>query len=149
MAVRVQIHATPISESGEALSEPVAFIAVVNTGYETETPELIVPIPLAQRLGYWPPPVERAEWTTYRSVSGDFQLCRLPRAISSRIPAEDRETPQHQCDIATGTAERRVLISDRLASLLKVDLVDPGEGKWRFRDDPPDRLRDSEPRQLW
>ena len=53
------------------------------------------------------------------------------------------------CDVLVSTIEREVLISDKLASALKIVLEDPGEGLWRLRTDPPDRLRRSEELQEW
>jgi len=32
--------------------------AMVNTGFETETPQLLLPLKLVSVLGLWPPPLE-------------------------------------------------------------------------------------------
>jgi len=36
-------------------------IALVNSGYEAETPQLLIPINLAREFGLWPPPTQAIE----------------------------------------------------------------------------------------
>ena len=43
--------------------------------------------------------------------------------------------------------EREVIISDKLASALKIAIEDIGEGIWRFRDEQ--KLRKSYPPKYW
>lgn len=45
--------------------------------------------------------------------------------------------------------ENEVLISDRLASKLKISIEDPAEGIWRFRDEPLTKKRLSEKPKYW
>ncbi len=37
------------------------FVALVNSGYEADTPQLLIPTNLARELGLWPPPLGAAE----------------------------------------------------------------------------------------
>ena len=41
-----------------------------------------------------------------------------------------------------------VLLGDKVLGALKLDLVDPARGLWRFRDEPPDVLRRSAEQEL-
>jgi hypothetical protein len=41
------------------------------------------------------------------------------------------------------------LISDKLAGKLKILIEQPGEGIWRFRDEPAKKRRGSEPLANW
>ncbi len=54
MAVRVKLRI----ERGDRSSEVVA---LVNSGYEADTPQLMIPIGLARELGLWPPPPDSRE----------------------------------------------------------------------------------------
>ena len=54
MAVRVRLRV----EAGGRVREVVA---LVNSGYEADTPQLMVPIGLARELGLWPPPSDARE----------------------------------------------------------------------------------------
>ncbi|HID32616.1 MAG TPA: hypothetical protein EYP24_04495 [bacterium (Candidatus Stahlbacteria)] len=45
--------------------------------------------------------------------------------------------------------EDEVLISDSLASMLKIVIEDPKDGLWRFRDEPTTQLRPSEKPVFW
>jgi hypothetical protein len=44
--------------------------ALVNTGYETDVPELLVPVGVAERLGLWPKLPEGVVVETYKTASG-------------------------------------------------------------------------------
>jgi hypothetical protein len=54
MAVRVRLRITRGDSAIEA-------IALVNSGYEADPPQLMIPLTLAKTLGVWPPPFIR-EW---------------------------------------------------------------------------------------
>ena len=49
MAVRVRLR---VSRGGSG----VEVVALVNSGYEADSPQLMVPVALAKVLGLWPPP---------------------------------------------------------------------------------------------
>ena len=51
MAVRVRLRIRARHGGGE-----VETSALVNSGYEADSPQLLIPRPLAARLGLWPPP---------------------------------------------------------------------------------------------
>jgi hypothetical protein len=55
MAVRVKLRIQPQTGTPEP-RDPVVAVALVNSGYEAESPELIVPRGLAKKLGFWPDP---------------------------------------------------------------------------------------------
>ena len=73
---------------------------------------------------------------------------RFPGAIHVYVLTEDRiEGPVVVDAVVMGTDE--VLLSDKAIGALKLVLVDAGEGLWRFRDEPLDRLRRSEPPRFY
>jgi predicted aspartyl protease len=60
-------------------------IALVNTGYETDVPEILIPIALAERLGIWPRLPENTTIETYRTASGLMKVYRIPGARISLV----------------------------------------------------------------
>ncbi|MEM1909881.1 MAG: hypothetical protein QXT79_10950, partial [Thermofilaceae archaeon] len=51
MAVRVKLRVRSLRSGREVVSS-----ALVNSGFEAETPQLLIPRRLALELGLWPPP---------------------------------------------------------------------------------------------
>jgi len=63
-------------------------IALVNTGYETDVPEILIPIALAERLGIWPRLPENTTietYETYKTASGLMKVYRIPGARISLV----------------------------------------------------------------
>jgi len=79
MAVRVRVR---ISVGDRSLET----IALVNTGYEAETPQILVPIPAAEALGAWPP--QGAFESTYETAGGPLRTWVYPRGCRVKIVAE-------------------------------------------------------------
>ncbi len=71
MAVRVKLRITSVSGK-EAITS-----ALVNSGFEAETPQLLIPKSLARELGLWPPPLEAVlvEVGTAGAVSVFIIIC--------------------------------------------------------------------------
>ena len=143
MAVRVRL-AVKNRETGLTTT----LVALVNSGFEAETPQLLLPVGAARELGLWP--LERgARRATYDTAGGPVGVWVHPRALSVRVIAEDVEAPEVVADAVISPLEREVLISDRLMSALQIAIEDGGEGLWRFRFEGLDRLRRSESPQFW
>ena len=51
--------------------------ALVNTGYEGDVPEVLIPIQFAERLGVWPSLPRETMVETYRSASGLMRSIEL------------------------------------------------------------------------
>jgi len=85
MVVRVRLRITKNSKIVETS-------ALANSGYEAETPQLLVPIKLAQLLGLWPPGrgIEESE---YETAGGPLRVWIAPRACKVKVVAEDAESP--------------------------------------------------------
>jgi len=123
--------------------------ALVNTGFETEKPQLLLPVKAAEKLGLWPnlPPETRVE--IYDTAGGPMRTYVISDAAEVNILTEDRESMTISSDICISHTEVEILISDMLAGRLRIVLEDPGEGIWRFRDDTPNKKRVSEAPQRW
>jgi len=61
----------------------------------------------------------------------------------------DRETDLIEAAPIMSDKESEVLISDKLASRLKISIDDSAEGTWRFRDEPSTKKRTSEQPRHW
>ncbi len=119
--------------------------ALVNSGFEAETPQLLIPRRLAAQPDLWPPP-EEAMLVEVGTTGGPVRNYLIPRAAEVYVEAEDRSVGPVSCDVMISSHEYEVLISDRLGGELGIVILDL-RGKWRFQDE--DRVRLSEPPQHW
>jgi len=140
LAVRVKLRVKSLKAGKEVVTS-----ALVNSGYEAETPQLLVPRRLALELGLWPPPDE-AVLVEVGTAGGPVRNYLVPRAAEVLVEAGDRAVGPVQCDVMISILEHEVLISDRLGGELGIVILDL-RGKWRFSDE--DRVRETEPPQYW
>lgn len=139
MAVRVKLRIVSKS-NGEIVTS-----ALVNSGFEAETPQLLLPKSLASRLNLWPPPLE-AQLIEVGTAGGPVRNYLVPRALQVYAKTEDREVGPIECDAMISLLEREVLISDNLGGELGVVILDL-RGKWRFSDE--DKVRLTEAPEYW
>jgi len=122
--------------------------ALANSGYEAETPQVMVPVQLAKTLGLWPP--SESSWETeYETAGGPLRVWIAPRACRVKVLAEGAEGPEVVVDIVVSPLADEVLLSDKAISELGIALEDVGRGLWRFRWEPREVLRRSEPPRYW
>ena len=121
--------------------------ALANSGYEAETPQILVPVAVAELLGLWPPPPGTE--TVFETAGGPLHVWVIPRACSAKVVAEDAESPEIIVDIVVSPIADEVLLSDKAIGELQIALEDVGRGLWRFRWEPKDVLRRSEPPKIW
>jgi len=119
--------------------------ALVNSGYEADTPQLLLPRRLAAELGLWPP-LDDAQLVEFETAGGPVRVYLIPGALEVSVDAGDRIVGPVRCDAVVASTEYEVLISDVLGSLLGIVLLDL-RGKWRFSDE--NVVRQSEPPQYW
>ena len=138
MAVRIRLKL----KRGELVKEVVA---LVSSGYEADTPQLLVPASLARELGLWPPGPNALE-TTFETAGGPLRVWIYRRAVRLRAVAEGASSDEVEADIVISQLADEPLISDKLAGALSIAVEDFAEGLWRFRWEPVERARRSEPR---
>ena len=68
---------------------------------------------------------------------------------SVRVLVPDRQTPAVEASLLTSPDECEIVMNDVLVEALGLDLLKPGHGIWRYRDDPHERERSSEPRTTY
>ena len=136
MAVRLKIEI----RSGDKIAEE---IALLNSGYEAPTPQLLIPISTARKLGLWPPTQEHRE-VEVDTAGGPLRVWYYARAAYVKIKTEDTESREVLVDVLVSPLADEPLISDLLADELEIAVESFGRGLWRFRRDPPGKLRSSE-----
>jgi len=138
--VRLRIRAKDGKEVGTS--------ALVNSGFETEKPQLLIPMRLAKEMGLWPPPPD-SRIEVFETAGGPVRNYVIRDALEVSVEADDRDVGPVTCDAVISNLEFEVLINDKLGGELGIVLLDLAKGKWRFSDDPSDRVRESSPPQFW
>ena len=121
---------------------------MVNTGFETEEPEILLPRKLGREIGLFPP-ASGSVLQEYEVVGGHVLIIRNAKQVGVRILAADKQTAFVKAYPVISETEKEVLISDSLASELKISIENPKKGLWRFSDDPIRSLRSSEKPESW
>ena len=136
MAVRVKLRIKSRLEAGVE----VETVALVNSGFEVDAPEIVIPIRLAEGLNLRSRLLE-ARVEPYNTVAGPIRMYVLPSSIEVEVVEEDNRSPSVVCDAVVSDMEVEVLISDYLAGALGIVVEDFRDGIWRLKSDPPTRQR--------
>jgi len=134
MAVRLKLRIKVGGESGEE-------VALLNSGYEAPTPQLLIPISLAAKLGLWPP--KGAPEVTLDTAGGPLRAWFFPRAAKVSVAVEDVEVREVLTDIIVSPLADEPLINDKLADEMEIAVESFGRGLWRFTWEPKEKLRES------
>jgi len=140
VAVRVRLKIRSLKSNKEIISS-----ALVNSGFEAETPQLLIPRRLALELSLWPPPDE-AYLVEVGTAGGPVRNYLVPGAADVYVITDDRVVGPVRCDVMISNIEYEVLISDRLGGELGIVILDL-RGKWRFNDE--DKVRETVAPQYW
>ena len=116
-------------------------VALLNSGYEAPTPQLLIPVELARRLGLWPP--EGAADVLLDTAGGPLRAWYFPREASVEVAVDDERSQAVVVDLVISPLADEPLISDKLAGALQIAVEDFAEGLWRFRWEPKEVLRRS------
>ncbi len=129
MAIRLRLRLT----RGDASTEVVA---LVNSGYETVEPEILVPPVTARELHLYPELPQGSIVKEYRLADGSTtRLIRIPRAVNVYVVEDDRIVGPIESSLVIAERADEPLISDKLAGRLGIVALDIGEGLWCFRDE--------------
>ncbi len=126
----------------------VSTVALVNSGFEADTPQLLVPMGLAKALNLHQHLLE-ARIESYGTVAGPLRMYVLPS--STEVWIDEPNAPERTvvCDTLLSDTETEALISDYLAGELGIIALDFKNGTWRLKDDPPNTTRKTHPPQKW
>ncbi len=138
MAIRVKLRLRSRLSPRSELSA----VALVNSGFEADTPQILLPDAVARRLDLSSHMLE-ARIESYGTVAGPIRLYVLPSSVEVWIEEPDAESPHVVCDALISDVEREILISDYLAGELGIVAEDFRVGLWRLKSDPSGRVRRS------
>ena len=103
--------------------------ALANSGYESEEPEVHIPITLAKKLGF---SLEALRSERYYAIGIEVPTYVLGY-VYVRVFTSDRVSDWVRARAVTVPNEYEVIISDALIEALGIELVMPRTGLWRFR----------------
>jgi hypothetical protein len=138
LAVRVRVRIE--SQKGK-----VETSALVNSGFETDAPHVIVPLRLAEKLGFERGGLKGEE---YLGAGGMVvTLYPLQKSLQLSVVTDDKIQGPVLADASLSPGEREVILSDAASSALKISIDDLKEGIWRFSDES--RQRRSVEKEEW
>jgi len=115
--------------------------ALISTGFVTDSPDVAMPVPLAQSLSLWPMPSEVLK-VSIETDGGVVEAYIVPQVVTVQIVTEDRVSREVVANVLVNPYIDEVLVSDYLAEELQVQILYPRKGLWKFVDE--DRVRESE-----
>ena len=139
MGVRVRLKLKSTRESVETA-------ALVNSGFESNEPEIVIPPPLAEILGLTP----SSQLSSYTVAGGgSITAIRATHSLKVKLILEDRETEEIDAVASILPGEDEAIISDRLAYELRLVILDPFNGLWCLRDEIGKKIRHSSKPEYW
>lgn len=136
MAVRLKVELEVIKSK-----RSIEVVAVANAGFESDEPEVLIPLRLARKLKIKLKDIPKE---TYKSPVGLARMCRIDKCLKVRLMEKEVEAA-----VVISEIEDEVILNDRAISMLEIAIEDAGEGLWRFRNEPVTNLRKSQPLQKW
>lgn len=138
MAVRVKIR---IELNDKRIETP----ALVNSGFETDVPTLVIPLKIAEMLGI---DVKELREETYLGAGGTLVPVRsFSKETKVSVVCDDRIEGPVKSNVDISPGEKEVVLSDAATSKLKISLEDVKDGKWRFREEQ--KIRESVEKKEW
>jgi hypothetical protein len=143
MAVRVRLRVRSRTTGRE-----LRVNALVNSGFETFKPQLLIPARVAELLGLWPLIPREYSVRDYMTAGGPTRMHVLADEVEVGVDVEYAANTVLS-DLVISTIEEEVLISDKLAGKLGIVVYDFAEGIWRLNTDPEEVRRRSVERETW
>lgn len=138
MGVRVKLRIR-----GEKAS--VVTAALVNSGFEAEEPELVIPEPLAERIG-----IVGSSIVQYRLAgSSGIMGLRADKPVDVELLLNDKAPVKVKAIVTIIPGEDEVIISDYLASKLGIAILNPYRGEWCLIGEAGQKIRKSEEPEFW
>lgn len=113
-------------------------IALVNSGFITETPDIAIPLEIAKKLKIWP--LEKGEIIELSTGGGEVEAFMVREAVV--LESADRPDKRFKVNVIINNYIDEVLLSDYVAGELGIVILDLKKGLWRFSDE--ETVRESE-----
>lgn len=121
--------------------------ALVNSGFESDAPDIVIPIEIAKRLGLWPP--KEAHTIVLETGGGETTTIYSESVVELELILSDREPKKIIANVIINPYIHEVILSDYVSSLFGIMLIDIKKGLWRLIDDPPTTIRTSTSLEEW
>ncbi|ABL78858.1 hypothetical protein [Thermofilum pendens] len=121
--------------------------ALLNSGFESDEPDVCIPVALARRLGLWPPQEVRGEDAF--TAGGEVTLYVLSAQARIQLLAGGEVKSEAACVLVVNPYVDEVLLSDYVMDELGVVALSFRRGLWRHASDPPSTVRESEKPEYW
>ncbi len=121
--------------------------ALVNSGFEAEEPQIVVPLRLAELLGLTETPMAIEDL----SVAGGGKTLgyRVEEALVVELILGDREPVEAKVTMTILPGEDEAILSDNLSSKLNIAIIDPHRGLWCLKDEIGKKVRTSVKPEKW
>ena len=107
--------------------------ALINTGFEADEPQLVIPLSLAEALGLTSADVSIEDFST--AGGGRVSGYRVEEPLEVELILEDKAPIKALAHITILPGETEAIVSDKLASELGITILDPWKGYWCLRDE--------------
>ena len=121
--------------------------ALVNSGFEAEEPQLVIPLRLYEVLGMSSDRISIEDFST--AGGGRASGYRLEDPVDLELVLEDRPPVKAMARVTVLPGETEVIMSDHLASELGIVILDPYRGDWCLFDELGERRRITAKLQEW
>jgi len=140
LAVRVKLRI-------KGKSRELVTSTLINSGFEAEEPQLIIPLRLAEALGISTVEASIEDFSTAGGsrVSG----YRLSKPIEVELALDDRTPVKALAQITILPGEIEAIMSDCLATGLGITILDIWKGYWCLRDELGTKQRTSASSEEW
>jgi hypothetical protein len=142
MGVRVKLRI-------EIKDKLVETVALANSGFETEEPQLLVPYAFLLRNSISLDELGRPKVLEFDTAGGPISMHVYPKACRVVAIEPDRMSKEVVSDLVVSPVEKEVLMSDALIEELGIIILSPRSGLWRFSDDPVEKVRHSYPPEYY
>jgi len=133
----------------ELLNKNIDTSALVNSGFETDNPQIIIPNRLLMKHNLDLNKLGQYMTVEYDTAGGPIVMYVYPNSCKVRVVEEDKISRWVKSDLVVSPIEREVIIGDALIEELNIIILSPRKGFWRFADDPPDKTRFSRKPEYW
>jgi hypothetical protein len=127
----------------------VEAVALANTGFETDEPQLLIPYIFLMKNGIDLKDLGKPIVVEYDTAGGSITIPVYLKACRVAVVEPDRVSKEVETDLAISFTEKEILMSDALIGELGIDIINPRTGLWKFIDDPLNVIRKSYKPQLW
>ncbi len=135
MGVRVRIR---IRSRDKSLRLP----ALLNSGFESDEPDIAIPVNVAESLRLYPPPSD-SEVEEISTAGGLAQVYTVRNAIAVALDLGERLGDEVPCNAVVNPFIDEVLLSDYVIDELGIEVISFRKGTWRHRSDPKGKIRES------